>query len=100
MNILLRNLKYITLGICIVFIPSTSALGQQAPDNRATNEANKAVLKYFPFDDKSDMERARHGFIAILVEPVIKKQDGTLVYDTYLYNFMEGIRIQFHQDHA
>ncbi len=83
-------MKYITLAFCFLIIFSTSAYSQQVPASPSTREANNALLKYLPFNDKSDIERARRGFIATLDEPVIKEKDGTLVYDTSLYNFMEG----------
>jgi alkyl sulfatase BDS1-like metallo-beta-lactamase superfamily hydrolase len=66
---------------------ATCAVAQEATE--ATKAANAATLGYLPFDDKTDFENARRGFIATLEDPVIKTKDGTLVYDTSLYNFMD-----------
>ncbi|WP_446222606.1 alkyl/aryl-sulfatase [Nocardia sp. IBHARD005] len=44
------------------------------------------------YDDRTDFENADHGFIATLTPMRITKADGTVVFDTTGYSFLDGPR--------
>lgn len=55
-----------------------------------TQAANAAVEGTLPFDDRTDFEDARRGFIATLEDPVIRAEDGHVVYDMSKYDFIDA----------
>jgi len=55
-----------------------------------TINANKALLGYLPFSDRTDYESAEKGFIATFDEGVIKSAEGNIVYNMKEYNFIKG----------
>jgi len=67
-------------------------VGQDA--SQATIEANRALLDFLPFDDETDFENARRGFIATLDEDVIAappdRAPGGIAYDLTLFDFLDG----------
>ncbi len=84
----MKPLLGIATALTALSIGASVALAQDA--SQATKDANNALLDYLPFDDPSDLEAARRGLVATLDDPVIRKSDGALAYDTSLYNFMDG----------
>ncbi|MFJ3777168.1 alkyl/aryl-sulfatase [Streptomyces sp. NPDC090075] len=52
-------------------------------------EANRAVLRRFPFDDTRDLEDARRGFMGTAQESVVKDADGRAVWDLGAYGFLD-----------
>ena len=60
------------------------------PASDATRKANQALLDYLDFDDPTDAENARRGFIATLPEGVITDEDGNEVYNMKQYDFIKG----------
>jgi alkyl sulfatase BDS1-like metallo-beta-lactamase superfamily hydrolase len=72
---------------------ATQASGQEA--SQPTIEANRALLDALPFEDESDFENARRGFIATLDADVITAPEeiagpGGVAYDLALFDFLEG----------
>ncbi|MEE3327129.1 MAG: MBL fold metallo-hydrolase, partial [Myxococcota bacterium] len=63
---------------------------QIKPATAFTRSANRAVLDQLPFEDESDFERARRGFIAAPEPLVIVAEDGKTVWDRPAYDFIEG----------
>jgi alkyl sulfatase BDS1-like metallo-beta-lactamase superfamily hydrolase len=55
-----------------------------------TITANAAVLDVLPFDDTSDFDDARRGFIASREDPVILGADGREVWNLAKFAFVEG----------
>ncbi len=55
-----------------------------------TRLANEAVLDRLPFEDKSDFERARRGFVAGPDALVIPGDAGQVAWDMTVYDFIEG----------
>lgn len=86
-----RQIRFAILAVCTLMLVGFEAQAQVAhPATTKTKAINADLKNYLPFDDTSDIEDAKRGFIATLDEPVIKKSDGSLAYDTSLYNFMNG----------
>ncbi|MFG2966263.1 MULTISPECIES: alkyl/aryl-sulfatase [unclassified Streptomyces] len=52
-------------------------------------EANRAVLRRFPFDDTRDLEDARRGFMGTAQEGVIRDAGGRAVWDLGAYGFLD-----------
>ena len=65
-----------------------SLVAAQATD--ATKRANQAVREYLPFDDESDFENAKRGFIATLDSGQVTGPSGAVVYDMEQFKFLEG----------
>lgn len=59
------------------------------PASVATKEANDALLKELPFDDKTSFELAHKGFIAPLPSAVIKGSSGNVIWDPSKYSFIK-----------
>lgn len=59
------------------------------PASVATREANDALLKELPFDDKTSFELAHKGFIAPLPSAVIKGSSGNVIWDPSKYSFIK-----------
>ncbi|MEU6375636.1 alkyl sulfatase dimerization domain-containing protein [Streptomyces sp. NPDC046909] len=51
-------------------------------------EANRAVLERFPFDDETDLENARRGFLGTAQESVVRDAEGRAVWDLEAYGFL------------
>ena len=60
------------------------------PASETTRLANAAVLNRLPFGDESDFERAARGFIAGPDALVIRGDDGHVVWDMTVYDFIQG----------
>jgi alkyl sulfatase BDS1-like metallo-beta-lactamase superfamily hydrolase len=52
--------------------------------------AHAAARDELPFDDTRDFEDARRGFLGTLADPVIRADDGTVVWDAGAYAFLDG----------
>lgn len=55
-----------------------------------TKEAREKILKELPFANKQDFEFAAKGFIATREEPMIKDENGKVVFDLASYDFLKG----------
>lgn len=81
-------------GIAAVILLSAfaaSAVGAQTVATKATIEANKKVLDTLPFEtDTKDFEWASRGFIANRADPLIKSDNGTVVWDLSATAFLKG----------
>ena len=53
-------------------------------------DANAALLDALPFDDTADFDDADRGFLGTLDDPVIRDDDGNVVWDTSAYDFIDG----------
>lgn len=53
-------------------------------------DANAALLDALPFDDTTDFDDADRGFLGTLADPVIRDDDGNVVWDASAYDFVEG----------
>lgn len=58
------------------------------PATRLTAEANARFLELLPFDDTSDFENARRGFIADTPHRRIPNEDGSVAFDLDAYGFV------------
>ncbi|SEJ48069.1 alkyl/aryl-sulfatase [Demequina mangrovi] len=56
----------------------------------AIEEAHRHHLATLPFDDERDFEDADRGFLGTLADPVIRDDDGKVVWDASTYDFIEG----------
>ena len=63
--------------------------GHAAPTS-FTADANAAVLGELPFEDQTDFENARRGFIGALENTVIRTDDGVEVWNLEKFGFVEG----------
>jgi alkyl sulfatase BDS1-like metallo-beta-lactamase superfamily hydrolase len=69
--------------------PDADADGHTAP-TRFTQEANAAIVKDLPLDDRQDFEDATRGRIAGDDPVVIKNESGETIWDTGAYAFIDG----------
>ncbi len=67
-----------------------AARAQSKDAEPATQIANAAMLKALPFEDKSDFEDARRGFIAALPDGLIKGPGDTTAWSMKPYDFLTG----------
>jgi len=61
------------------------AAAEPKPATDFTRQANDAVLKSRPFNDKQDFEDARRGLVARPDTLTIKNEQGTVVWDLEQY---------------
>ncbi len=55
----------------------------------ATIKVNKSVLTQLPFNDRTDFDDVKRGFIASEQNLVIKDDDGTIIWDMPAYDFIK-----------
>ena len=87
------KLKYLILSIML-----TIGLGQPVmaadsakPATKTTKEANAAVLKALPFNNKQAFEDSKKGFIAPLENKgVVKNAKGDIIWDLPKFDFLSG----------
>ncbi|MBI1375885.1 MAG: MBL fold metallo-hydrolase [Frankiales bacterium] len=65
-------------------------MSQPKPATSFIVEQQDAVRAAFPFADTQDFEDATRGFLARLEPCVVRKPDGTVVWDNDSYAFLEG----------
>lgn len=69
--------------------PSIPKAPKVAPDASA-QALHDRLKKELPFDNTTDFEFAGRGFVASLDDPVIKGENGQVVYDLRSYDFLKG----------
>lgn len=62
---------------------------EQKEASSFTQKANEDLLNYLPFEDKTDYENARKGFIATIESGEIKDAEGNVVYSMKQYDFIK-----------
>lgn len=67
----------------------TATVNPAKAASAATAAMNQDVLKKLPFDDRADYEAARRGLVAAF-EGEIRNADGKPVWNTRMYNFLQG----------
>lgn len=83
----------LTTAMCETQAQSTTKEGSTSSRKEAstfTQKANKDLLNYLPFADKTDYENARKGFIATIESGEIKDAKGNVVYSMKQYDFIKG----------
>lgn len=55
-----------------------------------TQQKQKEIFNYLPFNDKTDFDNAHRGFIATIPEGEIKDDKGNVVYSMKQYDFIKG----------
>ena len=87
-------IRKIVLFSVVTFLTafSLSATGAAEPKDAtaATKAANAQLLEQLPFDNDQDFQNAKRGFIAALPEPVIRRENGDVVYDLEAYGFLKS----------
>jgi len=79
------------LGLAIIFTITSGALAAaQEPASEFTARSQQAVRDFLPFDDETDFDNARRGFIATLEDKQIVGDAGNIVYDLDAFDFLEG----------
>jgi alkyl sulfatase BDS1-like metallo-beta-lactamase superfamily hydrolase len=85
-----------TMSIATILSGAVMALPILAQEaSEATIEANRALLDVLPFEDESDFENARRGFMATFDDDVITAPEaiagpGGVAYDLTLFDFLDG----------
>ena len=69
---------------------SLSAVAEPKDATATTQAANAKLLEQLPFDNEEDFQNAQRGFIAALPEPVIRRENGDVVYDLEAYGFLKS----------
>ncbi len=82
-----RHAACLLLVVALLLLCSARGQAQQ-PASTATKEANAALLKELPFDNKQSFEDAQRGLIAPLPKQVIKSAAGDTVWDPNKYAFV------------
>ncbi|MCC6919708.1 MAG: MBL fold metallo-hydrolase [Alphaproteobacteria bacterium] len=67
-------------------IPKTPEATASASSAAAMTEVRQLVAA----DDKADFADAEHGFLGTRADPLIRKADGTVVFDLSSYDFLKG----------
>ena len=83
----MKKSLFLTLAATAVLFAG-SADSKEA--TKFTKEANQALLKYLPFENKKSFEDAKRGFIAPLDQTQVKGASGNLVWDPTKYDFIKG----------
>ena len=60
------------------------------PASSATKAAQSALAKTLPFADRQDFDFASRGYLGTRTDPIIKRADGTVVWDLNAYEFVKG----------
>ncbi len=60
------------------------------PVSPAVARQRDHLLKTLPFDDTADFEAATRGFLGALDPPVVRAEDGRVVWDLESYAFLDG----------
>ncbi|KOS57658.1 alkyl/aryl-sulfatase [Rhodococcus rhodochrous] len=68
----------------------TSPLSSPKAATPATAAANRAVLSTLDFADRRSFDDARRGFVATIDPPVIRAENGRVVWDLTRYDFLDG----------
>ena len=63
---------------------------EQREPSEAVRAANEALSASLPFDDDADFAAADRGFIGTLDDPVIRDDQGAVVWDASSYDFVDG----------
>ncbi|WP_423059269.1 alkyl/aryl-sulfatase [Brevibacterium linens] len=63
---------------------------QQKEPSSAIRDAQARIAAKSPFDDVQDFEDADRGFLGTLADPVIRNDEGDVVWDATSYNFISG----------
>ncbi|AQS39530.1 alkyl sulfatase-like hydrolase [Shewanella psychrophila] len=80
-----RSKLALLVALSLVLPHSSIAETQSKPATKYTKEANTAVLKALPFNDRQDFENAQRGFIAKPDTVTIKNAQGNVVWDLEQY---------------
>ncbi|SDS94193.1 Alkyl sulfatase BDS1, metallo-beta-lactamase superfamily [Brevibacterium siliguriense] len=63
---------------------------QQKEPSSAIRDAQARIAAKLPFDDVQDFEDADRGFLGTLADPVIRNDEGDVVWDATSYDFISG----------
>jgi alkyl sulfatase BDS1-like metallo-beta-lactamase superfamily hydrolase len=78
----------VAVAFCILNAPPSSAQPKDAEP--ATRQANAAVLMSMPFNDRSDFEEARRGFITSLPDGIMSADGQRAIWSMKPYAFITG----------
>lgn len=87
-------MRAIGCGLAATVLWSAGAFGEGAgsapkPATSHTIEANEAVARSLPMEDQRDLDFAARGFIATMEDPVVKGEDGRVIWDFGAYDFLK-----------
>lgn len=88
-------MRYLATFSMVGLIAASSVGAVTAQDSRkdataATKQTNSALLKQLPFQDTSDFDDAKRGFIAALPSEIIKGSAGNTIWNPEQYSFIKG----------
>lgn len=88
-----RSSRAFAIAAVLPFLAATAHAEPQAPKpaSEITRQANAAVLKALPFNDRQDFEDAQRGLIAQPKELSIRDASGKVVWDMATYQRFIGI---------
>lgn len=78
-------MRCLLVSLVAVSVTAGAHASESKPATQATIEANQALYKALPFQDKKDFERAQKGFIAKQDVVTIKNDQGNVVWDLEEY---------------
>ena len=83
-------MKHILMGATLVLAASTAFADK--PATQATKEAQAQVLTSLPFDNTKDFELAKRGLIARPDPLIIKNDNGDVIWDMSVLDYLNGPR--------
>ncbi len=83
---IMKNKLFVGRMIIMLGLAMGGKAQQQATSY--TQKENTGVRKYLNFNNQTDFEDARRGFIATLEEGIIKNEDGSVSYDLNSWEFL------------
>lgn len=88
-----RSSRALAMAAALPWFAVAAHAESQAPKpaTEATRQANAAVLKALPFNDRQDFEDAQHGLIAQPKELSIRDANGKVVWDMASYQRFIGL---------
>ena len=92
-KILFSSLCMLSLGCNNTAADNKSGENTSSKINTASDttiKSNEAVQDYLPFENKEDYAAAKKGFKTTTKEPQIKDENGNVVYDISVFDFIEG----------
>ncbi len=88
-----RRVAGLALAIAGLGLMSLPAAAQSRDAEPATRAVNDAFVKALPFNDRTDFDDARRGFIATLPDGVIAGPGGKPAWDVKPYDFLKSDQV-------
>ena len=82
--------KKLVVATMISLFLATLGIANAQEASESTRNTNRALFDYLPFDDQTDIDNARRGFIAQIEGGKIFLPNGEVSYDATQFEFIQG----------